>query len=245
MELDANHLERLVPHDLHDGETTGSETRRLHVERYEFAAAHLEPGRVLDIACGVGYGTALLAEENRAGASVLGVDISPAAIAYAQRRYASGNIEFLTADAMEFTDARRFGTIVSLETIEHLAHPELFVDRLVSMLRPAGVLIASVPTTPSVDVNPHHLWDFTEQSFRRLVQRHPLVEIGCLRQVQRFRPIAVLGRREGRMRDLRRNLAGYYVRYPRAFLRRMGAVLRYGFANHYITIAWRSAARSC
>lgn len=240
MELDPSDLERLVPDQVRAGETTGSETLRLHLERYEFAARHLRPGRALDIACGVGYGTALLGAQ-RSDVSLLGVDIAASAIDYARRRYSGGSVEFLTADAMEFTDARGFDTIVSLETLEHLPQPAVFVDRLFSLLRPAGVLIISVPTTPSLDLNPYHRCDFTERSIRRLVRRHPLTEIACLRQVQRFRPLSILSRKEDRMRDLRRHLARYYLGHPRALLRRVGALLRYGFANHYMTIAWRAA----
>jgi hypothetical protein len=57
--IDATSLERIVPDDLHADETTGGETLRLHWERYQFAKEHLVPGSVLDMACGVGYGTAI------------------------------------------------------------------------------------------------------------------------------------------------------------------------------------------
>ena len=54
VDLDADSLERLVPAELRAGDTTGQETLELHVERYEFAARQLAPGRVLDCACGPG-----------------------------------------------------------------------------------------------------------------------------------------------------------------------------------------------
>ena len=109
-------------------------------------------------------------------------------------------------------------------------------ERLVGALRPGGVLVASVPTTPSVDVNPHHLHDFTERSFRAIVA---LREIDCLRQIQPYPLISVLRRTETRMTDMRHDLVGYYARHPRAAIRRLAATLRFGFTNRYLTVVWR------
>ena len=50
----------------------------------------------------------------------------------------------------------------------------------------------------------------------------------------------ILTRSEVRMQDVRPNLPGYYLRHPAALLRRIGAALRFGLVNHYLTIAWRS-----
>ncbi len=242
MALDPDSLERLVPDDLIADDTTGRDTLDLHRERYEFASRFLPAaGRALDIACGVGYGTRLLAGRGGLDLSVLGVDISPAAIDYANRRYAGDGVEFRVDDAMRFHDPEGFDAIISLETIEHLEHPKKFVDSLAGLLRPGGVLIASVPTTPSVDLNPHHRHDFHEVSFRRLVQHHDWMEIECLRQIQPVSPARVLRRRENRMQELRRNLPGYYARHPGALWRRLVSTLRHGFCNRYMTIAWRSS----
>ena len=240
MTLASDSLERLVPDKLSEGGATGRETLALHVERYAFAAHHLPAGRVLDIACGVGYGTEILVRESDAEVSVLGVDVSPEAIRYARDHYAGERAEFRIADAMQFSDPEGFVAIVSLETVEHLADPAAFVARLVTMLRPGGVLVASVPTTPSVDLNPHHRHDFTEASFRRLLGSHTLAEAAALRQTQAVSPAAVLDRREVRMQELRRNLPLYYARHPSALWRRLLATVRYGFCNRYITIAWQS-----
>lgn len=235
----ADTLERLVPDELDPRDATGRATLELHIERYRFAARHLRPGRVLDIACGVGYGAALLAA--RPDVEVLGVDVSEHAIAYARQRCAGPRLEFCVADALAFEDAQGFDTIVSLETVEHVANPGLLIARLAGMLRPGGSLIASVPTTPSVDLNPHHRHDFGERSFRRLVaQRAPrLREVAALRQVQPVSPLRVLRRDERRMRDLRESLPRYYLGHPGALLRRILATLRFGFSNRYLTVAWR------
>jgi SAM-dependent methyltransferase len=240
MQLDADSLERLVPDRVRARDLTGEETLRLHVERYEFAAIRARPGRALDIACGAGYGTRLLADRCAGVKEALGVDLSELAVSYARDRYGNARTHFRVADAMDFADGEGFDTVVSIETVEHLPQPAAFASRLVGLLRPGGVLVASVPTTPSADVNPHHLHDFGEPSFRRLFAGRGLRELDCLRQVQGMRLAPFLRREESRMRDMRRNLPAYYLSHPWALLRRIGSTLRNGLANHYITIAWRA-----
>ena len=240
--LNADSLERLVPTELRAGDTTGQETLKLHVERYEFAARQLAPGRVLDCACGVGYGTRILADRSTSEVSAVGVDLSRAAIEYAREHYAGPRVCFVESDAMEFSDSEGFDTIVSIETIEHLLEPASFADRMITALRPGGVFVASVPVTPSVDANPHHLHDFTERSFRRLFARHQLFEVARLIQDQPFTLGAVVTRSEARMQQVRRNLPAYYLSHPTRLLRRLASTLRHGFKNRYLTVAWRSPA---
>lgn len=233
-------IERIVPDHMRDDEVTGRETLELHLERYRFAVRHIRPGRLLDIACGVGYGTALLAVAAQGWATAIGVDISSEAIAYARHRYGAHVLQFVEADAMTFADSSGFDTIVSIETIEHLREPRKFIQRLATLLRPSGILVGSVPTTPSVDANPYHLHDFTERSFKNMFLECGLVEVDVLRQIQRFNPRRLLGGKEKRSHTLRKNLLKYYLMNPHSLGRRITSTLRYGFTNRYITIAWRA-----
>ena len=233
--MNPHSIERLVPDALAPGDVTGHETLQLHLARYELAGRHARPGRVLDMACGVGYGTRLVADRAAGIVDAVGVDLSEDAIGYATAHYARPGVRYVQSDALAFHDAEGFDTVISLETVEHVADPERLIARLVSLVRPGGVLVASVPTTPSTDVNPHHLSDFTERSFRAMV---PWREVECLRQIQPYKLFAVLGRTEARMADMRPNLVGYYARHPRAALRRLGATVRYGFTNRYLTMVW-------
>ena len=143
--------------------------------------------------------------------------------------------------AMRFQDDAGFDTIVSLETIEHVPDPVALVEHLVGLLRPGGVLVASVPVTPTTDVNPHHLHDFDERSFRALVGGLPLTEVACLRQVQPVSLVAVLRRSETRLAHLRPRLLAWYARHPGSLVRRVRSTLRHGLANHYLTLVWRAA----
>ena len=202
MVLSSNSLERLVPDHLSPIDVTGRETLELHLERYRFAAHHARAGRLLDIACGVGYGTRLLRDESPRVDLALGVDLCEKSVAYARERYGRDGVEYRVGDAVQFQDSEGFDTIVCLETAEHLPCPAILLDNLVSLLRPTGVLVASVPTTPSVDVNPHHLQDFTESSFRHLFAQRPLAERAHLRQVQPFGVTGILTDRPSVLRDL-------------------------------------------
>jgi SAM-dependent methyltransferase len=137
--------------------------RRIHLERYEYASGVMSGKKVLDCACGMGYGTDMLRSR---GATALGVDIDPGAIALAGERYpessyAVGDIYTVPLDGVE--------AAVCFETLEHLDDPELVIDRFSA----AGVseIIASVPIRPTVHANHWHRRDFTHDSFRSLIGR--------------------------------------------------------------------------
>ena len=115
-----------------------------HWHRYLFAAPLVAGARVLDVACGEGYGSALLA---RSAARVTGADLAQDAIAHARRRYAAqANVEFHKADcaALPFADGS-FDAVVSFETIEHVARQDAFLDEVRRVLRSDGLFILSCP----------------------------------------------------------------------------------------------------
>jgi 2-polyprenyl-3-methyl-5-hydroxy-6-metoxy-1,4-benzoquinol methylase len=236
----AESMERIVPTALEVGDATGDETLRLHLERYRWAAAQLPAGRTLDLACGVGYGSVILAEEGRS--SIIAGDISRDALRIARQHYRHPQVSHILGDGAAWCRDETFTGIVSLETIEHVERPTEFFGHLTRLLRRGGVLVASVPVTPSVDANPHHRTDFTARAFRALGARQGLEQIAEMRQVQPYAPIRILARTERRTADLRRGLLGYYLRHPGSAVRRAISTLRYGFTNHYLTVAWRRIA---
>lgn len=230
-------LERIIPEQLRINEATGLETLKLHVARYEFARSMLVPGSVLDLACGAGYGTAILAAPQHI-TRVVGVDISEDAIAYAIQHYTGERLSFLCSSATAFKPSDGFDNVVSLETLEHIDNPHLLFAHLVSLLRPGGRLIASVPVTPSVDANPHHKSNFSARTFYDLGNTHNLKYLDSFSQIQRFNPFAVLTRREQRTQDLRRNILGFYWHNPSHLYERLLSILKDGFANKYLTVVW-------
>lgn len=230
-------LERIVPAELRPDEATGMETLKLHVERYKFAQKNLVPGTVVDLACGVGYGTFILAESSDV-TKAIGVDISQPAIQYAAGTYRDQKVSYLCMSAQDFSPHEKFDNVVSLETIEHVDDPQSFFSHLVSLIKPGGRLIASVPTTPSVDANPHHKTNFSSREFKRLGASNSLRHVGNILQVQRFDPLTVFSRREKRTSDLRPNIGKFYYHHPSHLALRVWSILRDGFANKYLTVVW-------
>lgn len=232
-------LERLVPDSLNKDDATGQETLELHLARYRFASQFVTNGRVLDCACGVGYGSALLAENENNPQQVLGMDIDPKAVHYAQSKFEAENLDYRQGDGCLLDDPELFDTIVSLETVEHVPDPMALLENFVRLLKPGGHLVASVPVTPSVDVNPYHLHDFTTKSFRNLGKLLELEEIASLPQDQPFSPLKIATGNEARLDDMRDNLIGYYLKHPGAAFKRIHSTVVDGFRNKYLTIAWR------
>jgi SAM-dependent methyltransferase len=130
-----------------------------HWHRYHFVAPLVVGRTVLDIACGEGYGSALIA---RHAAQVTGADISPTAIAHALERYAgAANLDFREADcaALPFADAS-FDVVVSFETLEHIAAQEAFLDEIRRVLRPDGLVVISCPNKAEYSDKRDHVNEF-------------------------------------------------------------------------------------
>jgi len=115
-----------------------------HWHRYALAARYADGRRVLDAACGEGYGSALLARHAK---EVVGVDISDEAVTHARARYVAPNLRFERADVTALTDLpdASFDLIVSFETIEHVAAQEALVAGFARLLAPGGLLLISSP----------------------------------------------------------------------------------------------------
>ena len=116
-----------------------------HWHRYAFARGLAVSKRVLDAACGEGYGSAQLAQ---VATQVVGVDIDATAIAHAQARYgAHANLRYLQADvtALDALPDRSFDLIVSFETLEHVNAQERLLDGFARLLADDGVLLVSTP----------------------------------------------------------------------------------------------------
>lgn len=129
--------ERFVP-------TEAGEIRHEHFHRYAWCAPLVEGKEVLDVACGEGYGSAILAGYAR---SVIGIDISEEAVQHASHAYGEvSNLRFATGDAsnISLSDAS-VDVVVSFETIEHLLQQEEMIGSIRRVLRPDGFLILSSP----------------------------------------------------------------------------------------------------
>jgi 2-polyprenyl-3-methyl-5-hydroxy-6-metoxy-1,4-benzoquinol methylase len=231
-----NTIERIVPDELTDDFDLKS--LQLHCDRYRFAGRNISPGRVLDIACGTGYGSHLLAGEfGESISEIVAVDISEESILYAEQLYKLPKITYVLEDAFIFTDSKKFHSIVSLETIEHLNDPSVFINKLYDLLHPGGVLIASAPITLSTDVNPYHVNDFSDKTFRQLFLPYPFTVKDSLLQTQQVSLKNIFGKnKNARAKGIRKNLAAYYIYHPKILFARVRSLLLNGFTNKYIVL---------
>jgi SAM-dependent methyltransferase len=134
-----------------------------HWHRYAFARRWVEGKRVLDVACGEGYGSALLSQ---VAAHVVGVDIAEDTIAHARAAYATRphlRFDQGSAAALPLPDAS-VDVVVSFETIEHLAGPDQprMLAEIARVLTADGVLVLSAPNPVEYSQarnyrNPFHL----------------------------------------------------------------------------------------
>lgn len=167
-----------------------------HMARYIWANRYIQRGdRVLDAACGLGYGAWILAQ-NSAAHSVLGVDNSDYAIDYARTSFCDDQRDTLPEFALgslpeglkEFPDAS-FELIVSFETVEHLEDPQGFLAECARLLTPGGRFLASVPNDwadeTGEDPNPHHLHVFDWQKLKELIATKLLVDVGVAQTADR------------------------------------------------------------
>lgn len=145
-----------------------------HLARYYFSTPYVR-GRVLDIACGTGYGTHMIAKScKKEVREVLGVDADSETVRYAKKTYHHPFSSFHVEDALDPELPQKLGsfdTILSFETIEHLTDDRCFMKSLYDMLRPGGTLILSTPFgqgrgKPSNE--PFHVHQLTSEEFAQL-----------------------------------------------------------------------------
>lgn len=145
-----------------------------HYHRYVMASQMARGKIVLDLACGEGYGSAILAES---AATVLGMDISTEAIGHARKRYCRDNLSFHAASATAIPLADdTIDLIVSFETLEHLTEQEAMLTEFRRVLKADGVLIISSPDRKAYSddrdyVNEYHVAELYRDEFDKLLAR--------------------------------------------------------------------------
>jgi len=145
-----------------------------HVHRYAFARRFATGRRVLDAACGEGYGSALLSQ---VAVDVIGLDVDGSTIAHARARYSSGNLSFIQASVTSIPVASSsIDLVVSFETIEHVAATEQqrMLAEFARVLAPEGVLLVSSPNRPEYSdrrnhQNPFHVHELDRAELARLL----------------------------------------------------------------------------
>ena len=143
-----------------------------HLHRYAHASRYIEGKRVLDLASGEGYGSALLA---RTAFSVVGIDIDEKTVRHARRKYAGANIHFVVGSVTEIPLAARFDVVVCFELIEHVQDHDKLLSEIKRLLAPGGMLMISTPNRPEYRLlepsNPFHVKELDFVEFRALLER--------------------------------------------------------------------------
>ena len=166
-------MERL---DFSDDSKYNAIEASIHLNRYLSAKKFVNGKKVLDAACGEGYGSFLM---KRWGASeVIGVDISEDALNVAQKKFAGEGISFInhTVEVLPFEDDS-FDVVVSYETVEHLDYPEKFLAELKRVVKNDGMVLVSCPNDPyyyknETVSNPYHKRKYTWYDFHELARQY-------------------------------------------------------------------------
>ena len=147
---------------------------RRHLAVYEWIGARVIGLRVLDMACGEGYGSEVL---SRSAASVVGVDANPEAHEHARLRYRRQNLRFERGVVETFGEPETFDAVVFLQTIEHLEDPGAVLEHFRRLLAPGGVAYVSTPNVLTLagpdrekSDNPWHVREYRAHEFEQLCQ---------------------------------------------------------------------------
>jgi SAM-dependent methyltransferase len=147
---------------------------RRHLTVYEWIAEQVKGLDVVDMACGEGYGSAVLASR---AARVTGVDANPEAHEHARAKYTRPGLGF--ARDLVQTWSEPVDAVVFLQTIEHVEDPGAILEHFKSILRPGGVAFVSTPNLltlagPDRDKsdNPWHVKEYRAEEYRQLCEAH-------------------------------------------------------------------------
>ncbi|HDQ00099.1 MAG TPA: class I SAM-dependent methyltransferase [bacterium] len=160
--------ERILP--TQPGETSFVFAR--HQFAYRYVQQFVENKTVVDIGCGSGYGSHILAQRAKL---VCGIDHDPEIVAYCRQRYHNSNLSFLQMDATRLNPDQQFDIVVNFQMIEHVEDMESFIDVLRQAAKPEGMIYISTPRIPEHKVNkgnnPFHAHDLTYGQFFDLIDR--------------------------------------------------------------------------
>lgn len=143
-----------------------------YIALYQFAMEFCENKTVLDAACGLGYGSYLLAQSAK---KVTGIEIIASNIDFSRQNYKKENLDYFVADAtvMDFSDGQ-FDAIVSIETFEHIPPEKAlqFLEEFRRVLKPGGTLVISTPNHDvysQISRTPDHVNELNVDDFAALL----------------------------------------------------------------------------
>jgi SAM-dependent methyltransferase len=143
-----------------------------HLAVYEWIGARVVGLRVIDMACGEGYGSEVL---SRSAGTVVGVDANPEAHEHAQLRYQRQNLAFERGVVENHGEPGAYDAVVFLQTIEHVQDPVAVLEHFKTLLAPGGAAYVSTPNVLTLappghekSGNPWHIKEYRAEEFRQL-----------------------------------------------------------------------------
>jgi len=163
-----------------------------HLAVYEWISARVIGRRVIDMACGEGYGSEVI---SRTAASVVGVDANPDAHEHAALRYPRQNLRFERGMVETYGEPESCDAVVFLQTIEHVQEPAAVLERFRALLAPGGVAYVSTPNVLTLapagaekSGNPWHIREYRAREFEALCRSvFPSVELLGLFHARKLR----------------------------------------------------------
>ncbi len=144
-----------------------------HLARYRFAQKLVQNKKVLEMGCGKGYGSFVLAQ---AAKSVVACDLNEESLNFAKKHYASKNLEYKSENVTSGGKFQQFDVVVSFEVIEHLSPDETlaYLQVAKSCLSPGGIFLLSTPNHDVVlksgmPVPEFHINNLTSLELQRLL----------------------------------------------------------------------------
>jgi 2-polyprenyl-3-methyl-5-hydroxy-6-metoxy-1,4-benzoquinol methylase len=156
--------ERVVPN-----RTCHAQTMAEHLIRYAFATKYAKVGRILDVACGTGYGLKVM---GWLGAEKFGADIDKESVDFSKEFNQSDffhTINFERQSLTAYFTVGKFELITSFETIEHLDDPNLFLQGIKDCLKDDGKFIYSIPLA---NPSKYHKVVYTFESAYELITKY-------------------------------------------------------------------------
>lgn len=137
-----------------------------HRWRYKEALNRIDEGdTVLDLGCGIGYGSCILAQKARC---VAAVDDSLEAIEFARQHFSHDTVSYINKDIFDIRDS--FDVVVAFEILEHTEKPEKFFE-LASRITRKRLVLSTPHVSVDLENSPFHYRHFTAEEIKSYMEK--------------------------------------------------------------------------
>lgn len=154
----------------------------LHIRRYELVKRFLKEGSILDLGCGLGWGTNFLSSKGE----IIGLDLNIEVVRAARERYNNNKkVIFVVGDATKLPFKNEvFDSVSSIENIEHVKESSKYLEEVNRILKGNGVLVLTTPNQDclsirlakkfgiKIDKNPYHIKEFNSNDLKVCLEYH-------------------------------------------------------------------------